>query len=330
MAKEDQSSSAREMYPDIEPYDTGHLQVSEIHNLYYEQCGKKDGNPVIVVHGGPGGGIKPRSRRFFDPAVYRIVLLDQRGAGKSTPFADLRENTTWDLVQDMETLRTHLDIDRWIVFGTSWGSTLSLAYAESHPGTVKALVVQGIFALRRRELLWFNQDGVNMLFPDLWEDYVAPIPVVERGDLLSAYYRRLTSEDDVVRAKAAKSWNRWEMATSRLLVDDAEWLDQVERDLSEEIWSEQHARIECHYFIHGGFLKSDNQLLDDVEKIRHIPATIIQGRYDVCCPMETAWRLHKRWPEAEFHVVPDAGHSSAETGIQRLLLAATDKYKRVQ
>ncbi|XP_060062474.1 probable proline iminopeptidase [Ylistrum balloti] len=317
-------STQRGLFPEIEPFDSGKLKVSEIHDIYYEQSGNNDGNPVIFIHGGPGGGTSSRDRRYFDPKAYRIILFDQRGAGKSTPSAELRENTTWDLVEDIEHLRKHLGINKWVVFGGSWGSTLSLTYAETHPDRVKALVLRGIFNLRRRELLWFYQDGANHLFPDHWESYLAPIPEGERGDLMGAYYRHLTSDDEEKRIKAAKAWSKWEMATSRLLVDD-DLLKRAEGD----IWSQQFARIESHYFVHGGWFKTDTQILDDVEKIRHIPATIIQGRYDVVCPMETAWLLHKKWPEADFHVIPDAGHSTKEAGVLHQLVEATDKYKNM-
>ncbi|KAK3580576.1 hypothetical protein CHS0354_002670 [Potamilus streckersoni] len=315
-------TSHRDLYPEIEPWDSGMLQVSDIHQLYYEQSGNKEGNPVIFIHGGPGGGTSPRDRRFFDPITYRIILMDQRGAGKSTPPAELRENTTWTLVEDIEKLRTHLGIERWHVFGGSWGSTLALAYAETNPDRVKSLVLRGIFTLRRRELLWYYQDGCSFVFPDAWDDFIKPIPVVERHDLMSAYYRRLTSPDATIQLEAAKAWSTWEMATSRL-IQDPQLLSKVEADT----WALQFARIECHFFIHGGFFESDTQLLDNVHKIRHIPTTIVQGRYDMVCPMDTAWQLHKRWPEAEFHIVPDAGHSNKEIGIASLLVQATDKFK---
>ncbi|XP_069125078.1 probable proline iminopeptidase [Argopecten irradians] len=320
----DKMSKKRDLFPEIEPFDSGKLRVSEIHEIYYEQSGNTDGKPVIFVHGGPGGGTSARDRRYFDPEAYRIILFDQRGAGKSTPPAELRENTTWDLVEDMERLRKHLGIDKWVVFGGSWGSTLSLVYAETHPDQVKALVLRGIFHLRRRELVWFYQDGANHLFPDQWEDYVAPIPEGERGDLMSAYYRHLTSDDEEKRIKAAKAWSKWEMATSRLLMDK-DLVNRAEGDL----WTQQFARIESHFFVHGGWFNPDDQILQDVGKIRHIPATIIQGRYDVVCPMETAWMLHKKWPEAEFHVIADAGHSTKEAGILHQLIEATDKYKHL-
>lgn len=312
------------MYPDIEPYDTGTLAVSDIHTVYYEQSGNRIGNPVIFLHGGPGSGTSPRDRTFFDPAVYRIILMDQRGAGKSTPPAELKENTTWHLVSDIEKLRNHLGIDKWVVFGGSWGSALSLAYAETHPQRVKALILRGIFTLRRCELIWFYQEGASFIFPDAWEEYLKPIPEVERYDLTNAYYRRLTSEDEEVRVEAAKAWSIWELTTSRLFVDP-EYIKRAETD----IWAQQFARIECHYFVHGGFFESDDQLLRNVDKIRHIPTTIVQGRYDLVCPMDTAWELHKALPEAEFHIIPDAGHSNKEPGIQAKLLEACEKYKHL-
>jgi proline iminopeptidase len=316
------SSTLRDLYPEIEPFDKGHLRVSDVHEIYYEQSGKPDGKPVLYIHGGPGGGTSPRDRRYFDPAVYRIVVFDQRGAGQSRPAADLTDNTTWHLVEDIEKLRAKLGIDKWMIFGGSWGSTLSLAYAQTHPSSVKAIVLRGIFTLRRRELVWSYQDGANHIFPDFWEKYIEPIPEVERHDMMSAYYRRLTGTDRASQLLCAQRWSGWEMATSRLHVD-SDMLSKTDSD----VWSLQFARIESHYFVNGGFFRSDSQLLDDVDKIRHIPCTIVQGRYDVVCPAETAWQLHKRWPEASFHMVPDAGHSAKEPGITHHLVEATDKYR---
>jgi len=312
------------MYPAIEPNNKGHLTVSDIHKVYYEECGNKDGNPVIFLHGGPGGGCSPRDRTFFDPKCYRIILMDQRGAGHSTPPAELRENTTWDLVEDIETLRKHLGIEKWVVFGGSWGSTLSLTYAQTYPERVKALILRGIFTLRRRELVWFYQDGASIMFPDAWEKYVEPIPEVERADLMGAYYRRLTGDDEKVRLECARAWAGWEMATSRLHVDP-EYLTRTDDDT----FSLQFARIECHYFVNGGFYERDGQLLANVDMIRHIPTTIVQGRYDMVCPMETAWKLHKAFPEAEFYVIPDAGHSNKESGTEAKLVEACEKYKNL-
>ncbi|OWF44740.1 uncharacterized protein LOC110457918 [Mizuhopecten yessoensis] len=317
-------SARRDLFPEIEPFETGKLKVSEIHDIYYEQSGNKDGNPIIFLHGGPGAGSRGRDRRYFDPEAYRIILFDQRGAGKSTPPSELRENTTWDLVEDIERLRKHLGIDKWVVFGGSWGATLSLAYAESHPGRVKALILRGIFGLTRRETLWSNQDGASHLFPDVWEAYLAPIPEGERGDLMSAYYRYLTGDDKEKCIRAARAWNKWKLATCNLLVDE-----ELVKSTEKEEWPERGARIETHYFVYGGWLKTDDQLLKDVEKIRHIPGTIIHGRYDVVCPMETAWSVHRSWPGSEFHVVPDAGHTTKEPGILHQLILATEKYKNL-
>lgn len=316
------STTLRELYPAVEAFDTGYLKVSDLHEIYYEQSGKKDGKPVIYLHGGPGGGISENDRRYFDPNVYRTVLMDQRGAGKSRPAAELKENTTWDLVRDIEKLREHLKIEKWVVFGGSWGSTLSLVYAETHPDRVKALVLRGIFMLRRSELLWYYQEGANHIFPDTWEQFEEPIPEVERFDMMSAYHRRLTGTDVEVQLKCAQRWSAWEMATSRLIVDH----DLLKRAETDE-WALQFARIEVHYFVHGGFLKSETQILDNLDKIRHIPCTIVQGRYDVVCPARTAWALHKKWPETELRIIPDAGHSAKEVGIVSALVEATDKYK---
>ncbi|GIX35224.1 MAG: proline iminopeptidase [Lysobacteraceae bacterium] len=315
------STPRRGLFPEIEPFDRGRLQVSERHSLYYEQCGRPDGKPVVMVHGGPGGGCSDGMRRFHDPQRYRIILFDQRGAGRSTPHADLVDNTTWHLVADMERLREHLGIARWQVFGGSWGSTLALAYAQRHPERVTELVLRGIFMLRRWELLWFYQEGASRLFPDAWEHYLEPIPVVERGDLISAYYRRLTSEDAEVRLRAARAWSVWEAATSFLRQDPA-FMAAHEADA----FALAFARIESHYFVHGGFFEVEDQLLRDVPRIRHIPATIVHGRYDVVCPLQNAWDLHRAWPEARLEIVPDAGHSAFEPGNTDALIRATEAY----
>jgi proline iminopeptidase len=292
-----------------------------VHTLYYEQCGNPRGKPVVFIHGGPGGGCDAWHRQFFDPKVYRIVLFDQRGCGRSTPHASLLENTIWHLVADMEKLRGHLEIEQWQVFGGSWGSTLGIAYAEQHPERVSELVLRGIFLLRRSELLWFYQEGASHLFADAWQDYLAPIPVVERGDLMSAYYRRLTGDDPAERVACARAWSRWEGATSRLHYDAA-----MVSHYEEDAFALAFARIECHYFVHGAWLQTDDQLLTDVQKIRHLPCVIVQGRYDVVCPMKTAWDLHAAWPESTLHVVPDAGHSALEPGIVDKLIEATDRF----
>jgi proline iminopeptidase len=311
------------LYPAIEPYRTGRLRVSPLHKLYFEESGNPDGKPVVFLHGGPGGGTDARMRTFFNPRRYRIVLFDQRGCGRSTPHASLEDNTTWDLVEDIEKLRTHLGIERWQVFGGSWGSTLALAYAQKHAERVTELVLRGIFLLRRSELEWFyqNPEGAAALFPDLWEEYVKPIPEEERYDMMRAYYRRLTSTVAAERNAAARAWSIWEGATSFLRSNP----DYIARFKASR-YAAAFARIECHYFVNGGFLDSDDQLLRDAEKLRHIPGVIVQGRYDVVCPMRSAWHLHRAWPEARLVVVPDAGHSAFEPGIAQALREATDGF----
>lgn len=311
----------RTLYPSVDPFMTGQLQVSERHHIYYEQCGNPAGKPVVILHGGPGAGCGAKMRCFHDPAKYRIVLFDQRGAGRSTPHADLVDNTTWHLVADIEQLRAHLGIDRWQVFGGSWGSTLALAYAETHPDAVTELVLRGIFMLRRWELEWFYQEGASRVFPDAWENYLAAIPVVERHDLISAYHRRLTHEDPAVRLAAARAWSVWEAATSFLYQDPA-----FMHSHEEDAFALAFARIECHYFVNGGFFEVEDQLLRDVSKIRDIPATIVHGRYDVVCPVANAWDLHRAWPEADLRIIADAGHSGFEAGITDALINATDRY----
>jgi proline iminopeptidase len=312
----------RTFYPEIEPYRTGRLRVSDVHELYFEESGNPQGRPAVFLHGGPGGGTEPKYRRFFDPQAYRIVLFDQRGCGKSTPHASLVDNTTWHLVADIETLRGHLGIESWVVFGGSWGSTLALAYAETHPQRVQALVLRGIFLLRKQEIDWFYQRGASVLFADAWEGYLAPIPEAERGDLLRAYHRRLTSDDPAVRQEAARAWSVWEGSTS-CLFPNAELIAKTGGDE----FSLAFARIECHYFVNRGFFGRDAQLLEDVGRIRRIPGVIVQGRYDVVCPMESAWALHRAWPEAELRLVRDAGHSALEPGIVHELVQATDRFR---
>ncbi len=312
----------RNLYPEIEPYARGHLQVSPLHRIHYEQCGNPNGKPVVFLHGGPGAGCNPKVRRFFDPAHYRIVLFDQRGCGRSTPHAELTDNTTWHLVADIEQLRAHLGIARWQVFGGSWGSTLALAYAQSHPGCVSELVLRGIFMLRRWELEWFYQRGCDALYPDAWERYLAAIPEVEHGDLMSAYHRRLTSADPAVQLAAARAWSVWEGSTSFLFPDPGHIAGSAE-----DQFALAFARIECHYFVNGGFFECDDQLLRNVGRIRDIPAVIVQGRYDVVCPMRSAWDLHRAWPEADLRIVADAGHSAFEAGITHELVSATDRFR---
>ncbi len=318
------AGARRRLYPPIKPYRTGRLRVSELHEIYFEESGNPQGKPALFLHGGPGGGTDPKMRRFFDPAHYRIVLIDQRGCGKSRPHAELAENTTWHLIEDIERLREHLGIHRWLVFGGSWGSTLALAYAETHPARVTELVLRGIFLLRRWELEWFYQNpgGAAALFPDLWERYVEPIPMAERADMMRAYYARLTSADPAVRAQAAQAWSSWEGATSYLRTS----ADYVAK-FANGRYAEAFARIECHYFVNGGFFHSDGQLLENVERIRHIPAVIVQGRYDVVCPMRSAWDLHRAWPEADLRIVGDAGHSAFERGNLHELVSATDRFR---
>ncbi len=311
-------------YPPIEPYRTQRLKVSALHEIYVEECGNPNGRAVVFVHGGPGGGCEPWHRQFFDPKRYRIVLFDQRGCGRSTPYAELRENTTWDLVADMDLIRRNLGIEQWVVFGGSWGSTLGLAYAETHPEHTRALVLRGIFLLRPEEIAWFYQEGASWIFPDAWEHYLEPIPQSERGDLVAAYHRRLTSENAAVRREAARAWSTWEGTTSKLLQSE----DMVAR-YSSENFAEAFARIECHYFVNGGFFRSPNQLLEEVPKIRHIPGVIVQGRYDVVCPMKSAWDLHRAWPEATLSVVADAGHAASEQGTLNRLIEAADHFARL-
>jgi len=313
------------LYAPLRPFHKAHLRVSSLHELYYEESGNPKGKPVVFLHGGPGGATDPAMRRFFDPRGYRIVLLDQRGCGASRPHAELRDNTTWDLVADLEKLRLHLGLERWMVFGGSWGSTLALAYAQRHPERVTELVLRGIFLLRSSELEWFYQDplGAASIFPDLWERYLAPIPPAERADMMQAYYRRLTSEDRAIRATAARAWATWEGATSFLRTNPAYVAKFDNPD-----YAAAFARIEAHYFVNHGFMDSDDQLLRDIEHIRHIPAIIVQGRYDIVCPMRSAWDLHRAWPEAELRIVPEAGHSAFEPAITRELVAATDRLLR--
>jgi len=313
--------SRREQYPPIEPYDSGYLSVGDGHEIYYEQAGNPRGKPALFVHGGPGAGGDVNARRFFDPAGYRIVVFDQRGCGRSRPHASLEANTTWHLVADMELLRRRLGIERWLVFGGSWGSTLALAYAESHPGAVSELVLRGIFLLRQLELTWFYQFGASMLFPERWQEFLAPIPPDERHDLLAAYHRRLLGTDERQRLAAARAWSIWEGATSSLLPNPARTAQFGAPEFALAL-----ARIEAHYFVNRGFFAAEDQLLQGVEALRSIPAVIVQGRYDVVCPIETAWELHRRWPEADFRVVADAGHSAYEPGILTELVTATDRF----
>lgn len=311
----------RQLYPAIEPFDTGTLAVDDRHTLYYEQCGNPKGKPVVLLHGGPGGGCSPKMRSFHDPAKYRIVLFDQRGSGRSTPHADLVDNTTWDLVADIETLRAHLGIERWQVFGGSWGSTLALAYAQTHPRQVTELILRGIFMLRRWELEWFYQEGASRLFPEAWQQYIAAIPEAERGDLIAAFHKRLTSDDEATRLAAARAWSVWEGATSFLHID-ADFADSH----ADAQFALAFARIENHYFTNAGFFEVDDQLLRDAYRIVDIPGVIVHGRYDVVCPVQNAFDLHQVWPKAELVITPASGHSAFEAENVDALVRATDRF----
>jgi proline iminopeptidase len=314
----------RNLYPEIEPYETGRLRVSPVHELYYELCGHPNGKPVVFLHGGPGAGLIPDYRRFFDPEAYRVILFDQRGAGRSTPHASLDDNTTGHLVEDIERIREHFGVDRWLVFGGSWGSTLSLAYAEAHPERVRGLVLRGIFLCRPKEIRWFYEDsqGASAIFPDIWEQYLRVIPGAERGDMIRAYYRRLTSDDESVRFEAAQAWSTWEASVLKLRPDQA-----LINEFTEPEKAIALARIECHYFVNNCFFETDNYLLEHMDRIRHIPAVIVHGRYDVVCPFMNAWDLHRAWPEASLEIVADAGHAATEPGIADALIRATDNFR---
>jgi proline iminopeptidase len=308
------------LYPEIKPYAVHTLAVDETHTLHIDESGTPSGLPVLFVHGGPGAGCDPQSRSYFDPNLYRIITFDQRGCGRSTPFASLVDNTTWHLVDDMERIREHLGIDKWLLFGGSWGSTLSLAYAQRHTERVLGLVLRGIFLCRPKEFHWFYQEGASRLFPDYWQDYVAPIPPDERGELMQAFYKRLTGEDQIAQMQAAKAWSCWEGRTATLRPNP----DVVER-FNERALS--IARIECHYFINNAFLEPD-QLLRDMHKIAHLPGIIVHGRYDVICPLDNAWALHQVWPNSELQIIREAGHSAGERGIVDALVRATDQMAR--
>ncbi len=314
-----------ELFPEIGTFNEGRLRVSGLHELYYEQSGNPDGKPIVFLHGGPGGGTDPNFRRFFDPNFYRIILFDQRGAGKSTPHAEIRENTTQDLVSDMDKLRKQLGIDKWMLFGGSWGSTLALTYAASHPKSVKGLILRGIFLCRKREIAWYYEEGgADMVFPEEWERYKAQIPGVEPGNMVEAYHRLLTSDDEGVRLKAALAWSRWEAATSKLEDDGS---------LTEKLKDPHHAlpfaRIENHYFSNKTFFPSDGYLLGEIAKLKGIQTRIVQGRYDMVCPIGTAWEVKKAMelPDNEFRVVT-AGHSASEIGIRSQLVQATQDFKK--
>ena len=318
------AKSLRALFPKSKAFNSGYLKVSKLHSVHFEEHGNPRGKPLVFLHGGPGGGVEPVYPRYFNPRKWRIVLFDQRGCGQSKPFSELRENTTWTLVADIERLRNHLGIDRWVVFGGSWGSTLSLAYAQKHPKRCKALVLRGIFLLRKSELLWFYQEGASNIFPDAWEHFIAPIPPRERGNMMKAYYKRLTSRSRSVRKRAARAWSIWEGSTSKLYLDPT-----LIKRFGGGKFADAFARIEAHYFVNRGFLKRDDQLLRDVKKIRRIPGVIVQGRYDVVCPIRSAWDLHRAWPQAKLVIVPDAGHSMTEPAIRSALIEETERFARL-
>ncbi|MCW4113942.1 prolyl aminopeptidase [Aurantimonas sp. MSK8Z-1] len=307
-------------YPSIEPYRSGHLAVGDRHEIYWELCGNPKGKPVVFLHGGPGSGCSPHHRRLFDPQRYNVLLFDQRGCGRSRPTGELEGNTTWDLVADIERLRAMLEVERWQVFGGSWGATLALAYAETHPERVTELVLRGVFMARRSEIDWFYRGGAANLFPDKWEAFLAPIPEAERGDLVAAYRRQLTDPDRAVRLKAAQAWTGWEGQTVALRTK----ADQPGTPSVSDT-TIAFARIENHYFVHDAWL-AEEQLLRDVGRIRHIPAVIVQGRYDVVTPAVNSWALSKAWPEADYRMVEGAGHAFSEPGVLQELIAATDRF----
>jgi proline iminopeptidase len=310
----------RELHPLIEPFAAEMVRVSPLHTIYVEQCGNPRGRPVIALHGGPGGGSSPEMRRFFDPARHRIVLMDQRGCGRSTPHAEIEENTTWDLIHDIELVRDRLGIRKWLVFGGSWGSTLALAYAAVHADCCAGLLLRGVFLLTKREISWFYQEGASNVFPDAFERYLAPIPVAERGDMVRAYHRRLTSADRETRLSAARAWSRWEGETISIAGPAG-----LPQRFNDDRFCEAFARIECHYFMNGGFFERDGWLLEQAPRLREVmPARIVHGRYDMCTPLSSAWALKEVWPEAVFDIIPDAGHSSLEPGIVDALVRGAD------
>ncbi|MCA0433689.1 MAG: prolyl aminopeptidase [Proteobacteria bacterium] len=318
---DDAQGRLAKLFPLREPYARGRLQVSPLHTIYYEECGNPDGIPAAVLHGGPGGGISPFLRQLHDPSVYRIILFDQRGCGQSTPHAELRENTTWDLVADMERLRQHLGVARWHVLGGSWGSTLALAYALTHPEPVLSLILRGIFTIQEEEIRWFYQSGTSFLFPDAFEDFVAPIPEAERHDLVTAHYRRLTGSDPEARQRSARAWSQWEGTTLSLLPNP----ERVAA-FGQDEFAAAFAGIECHYFVNKGFFAEDGWIIKNAHRLKSIPGVIIHGRYDVVTPLSTAWALHRAWPEARFEIVADAGHTAVEPGLTDALIRATNAF----
>lgn len=313
-------SELRSLYPEIEPFETGFLGTGEGHRVYWERVGTKGAKPAVFLHGGPGGGFSPKHRRLFDPALYDVILFDQRGCGRSTPFASLENNTTWHLVADIERLREMIGVDKWLVFGGSWGSTLALAYAQTHAARVSELVVRGIYTLTKAEMDWYYQFGVSEMFPEKWEGFLAPIPEAERGDMVAAYRRRLVGEDRDEQLRCAKAWSLWEGETITLLPEP-----ETSGAFHDADYALAFARIENHYFTHAGWLE-EGQLLRDAGKLADIPGTIVHGRYDMPCPMRYAWLLHKAWPKADFHMIEGAGHAYSEPGILDRLIRATDFY----
>lgn len=310
------------LYPKIKPYDSGFLNVDE-HQVYFEQCGNPNGKPALFLHGGPGGGGSEDVRRFFNPDFYRIIVFDQRGCGRSMPHGCLENNTTWDLVSDIENLRKKLSIEKWLVFGGSWGSTLSLAYAQAHPKSVSELVLRGIFLLRKEELHWFYQDGASRIFPEAWSGFLDIIDEDKRDNLMNAYHEIFKSTDKEKRLKAAVAWSKWEAATSSL-----SYKPSLVEEFSDPEFALAFALIENHYFINKGWFDTENQLIENIDKIRSIPAVIVQGRYDVVCPMKTAWELSKAWPEAEMIIAPSSGHTAFEKEITHALISATNKFSK--
>jgi proline iminopeptidase len=309
------------LFPPIDPYAHGYLETGDGHQIYWEQCGNPQGKPVIFLHGGPGSGCSPVHRQLFDPSRYNVLLFDQRGCGRSRPHASLENNTTWHLVEDIERLRKDvMGVDQWLVFGGSWGSTLALAYGQTHPSRVSAMILRGIFTIRKSEIDWFYQEGASNLFPDLWEDYVAVIPPEERDDLVAAYHRRLTGPDEAQRLQAAKAWSRWEDSTITMMPSP-----RHQQSHAADQAALAFARIENHYFINAGFME-EGQLIRDAHKLHGIPGVIVQGRYDACTPVRTAWDLHRAWPQADFHIVPDAGHAFDEPGILALLVQSLNHF----
>jgi proline iminopeptidase len=314
------AAGRRGLYPEVEPFSSGWLPTGGLHEIYYEECGNPAGKPCVVLHGGPGGAINTTMRRFFDPSRWRVALFDQRGCGKSRPNASLQDNTTWTLVEDIERLRKRLGVQKWTVFGGSWGSTLALAYAIKHPDRVENLILRGVFLLTDRELAWFYQDGASMIFPDAWERFCAPIPPAERSDMIAAYHKRLTHSDRRVQAEAAAAWSQWEGDTISLRGPEARPAKFNEVDFAIAF-----ARIECHFFANRGFFDGDGWILKNIHRVANIPGWIVQGRFDVVTPLESAWALKKAWPAARFEIIWDAGHASTEPGIIDALIRATDQ-----